>query len=444
MKTKLSYLLTVFFCLILASCSTDEPAFTLSQNTFDNIPPEGKNLSLQIQTSGEWTATSLNKDWCSVTPATGTGNGTISIEVSGNISKDRTGTIVIYCNGTQTNININQKALPEGEELTYRIPVIFHVLYKDKNDQHQYISDDRIKQVLNKVNQYYKGKTVATGGDAGQDINLEFYLPENDEAGNQLETPGIEYIAWDEMPIDCEAFMESKNSKILNMLWDMNKYINIMLYNFAEVEGGTILGISHLPLSTQGKNYLEGLQAVDYTHMENSHLGYPHCVSINTLYFDQDTQSNSYNSADANVTLAHELGHYLGLHHAFNESSEDINADSDYCLDTPPYNRSLYEQSVMIPAYQAWQASNFDMTALQPGFLRTNSLNPEQTFTSYNLMDYEISHSDRFTLNQRERMRHVLEYSPLIPGPKRTASTRSVAPQGVLDIPIIYKVCYMH
>ena len=114
MKTKLSYLLTVFFCLILSSCSTDEPAFTLSQNTFDNIPPEGKNLSLQIQTSGEWTATSLNKDWCSVTPATGTGNGTISIEVSGNISKDRTGTIVIYCNGTQTNININQKALPEG------------------------------------------------------------------------------------------------------------------------------------------------------------------------------------------------------------------------------------------------------------------------------------------------------------------------------------------
>ncbi len=444
MKTKLSYLLTVFFCLILASCSTDEPAFTLSQDTFNDIPPEGKTLSLQIQTSSEWTATSLNKDWCSVTPATGTGNGTISIEVSGNISKDRTGTIVIYCNGIRTNININQKALPEGEELCYQIPVIFHVLYKDKNDRHQYISADRIKTVLANVNQYYKGKTIATGGDAGQNINLEFYLPETDQSGNQLETPGIEYIAWDEMPIDCESFMGSDNSKILNMLWDMNKYINIMLYNFAEVDGGTILGISHLPLSTKGRNYLEGLQAVDYTHMENSNLGYPQCVSINTLYFDQDTPSNSYNSADANVTLAHELGHYLGLHHAFNESEEDPNADSDYCMDTPPYNRSLYEQSVMIPAYQAWKASNFDMAALQPGFLRTNSLNPEQTFTSYNLMDYEISYSDRFTLNQKERMRHVLEYSPLIPGPKRTASTRSVAPQGVLDIPIIYKICYMH
>lgn len=195
MNTKLSYLLTVFFCLILASCSTDEPAFTLSQDTFNEIPPEGKKLSLQIQTSNEWTATSLNKDWCSVTPATGTGNGTISIEVSGNIAKDRTGTIVIYCNGIQTNININQKALPEGQELAYRIPVIFHVLYKDKNDLHQYISADRIKQVLNKVNQYYDGKTIAAGGDTGQDINLEFYLPETDAQGNTLETPGIEYIA---------------------------------------------------------------------------------------------------------------------------------------------------------------------------------------------------------------------------------------------------------
>lgn len=85
-----------------------------------------------------------------------------------------------------------------------------------------------------------------------------------------------------------------------------------------------------------------------------------------------------------------------------------------------------------------------NMEDLLPGFLRVNSLDPDDVFTSYNLMDYEISYADRFTPNQRERMRHVLEYSPLIPGPKRTASTRSVAPQGVLDIPIIYKVCYKH
>lgn len=442
MRTRLTYLMTALFCLILAGCSSDEPSFTLSQDKFTDVPPGGETLSLQIETAGEWTATSLNKDWCTVSPRKGTGNATITIEVAGNIAKDRTGIVTIYCNGAQTNISITQKALPEGEELTYRIPVIFHVLYKDKNDPHQYISANRIKQVLDKVNQYYDGKTIATGGDAGQDINLEFYLPETDEAGQPLETPGVEYIAWNEMPIDCEDFMTSDNDRILDLLWDMNKYINIMLYNFAEVgNGGIILGISHLPLSTQGKNYLEGLTAVEYTHMENSNLGYPQCVSINSLYFDQDTPAGYYNAMDANVTLAHELGHYLGLHHAFDE---DNNAeatgglstaciDSDYCPDTPSYNRYAYQ--MMLEEYY----KNFSMEAFERENCQTG-----ETFISYNLMDYEISHSDRFTPDQRARMRHVLEYSPLIPGPKKTASTRSVAPQGVLDIPIIYKVCYKH
>lgn len=442
MKTRLTYLLTALFCLILASCSSDKLVFTLSQDKFTDVPPEGKTLSLQIETAGEWTATSLNKDWCTVSPGKGTGNATITIEVAGNIAKDRTGIVTIYCNGAQTNISITQKALPEGEELTYRIPVIFHVLYKDKNDPHQYISANRIKQVLDKVNQYYDGKTIATGGDAGQDINLEFYLPETDEAGQPLETPGVEYIFWNEMPIDCEDFMTSDNDRILDLLWDMNKYINIMLYNFAEVgDGGIILGISHLPLSTQGKNYLEGLTAVEYTHMENSNLGYPQCVSINSLYFDQDTPAGYYNAMDANVTLAHELGHYLGLHHAFDEddNAEETGGlstacvDSDYCPDTPSYNRYAYQ--MMLEEYYR----NFSMEAFERENCQTG-----ETFISYNLMAYEISYADRFSLNQRERMRHVLEYSPLIPGPKKTASTRSVAPQGVLDIPIIYKVCYKH
>ena len=42
-----------------------------------------------------------------------------------------------------------------------------------------------------------------------------------------------------------------------------------------------------------------------------------------------------------------------------------------------------------------------------------------QEFISYNIMDYAISYSNQFTQNQRERIRHVLSYSPLIPGPKK-------------------------
>lgn len=53
MKTKFTYLMAAFLCLILASCSTNEPPFTLSQNSFTDVPPEGKSLSLDIHTSGE-------------------------------------------------------------------------------------------------------------------------------------------------------------------------------------------------------------------------------------------------------------------------------------------------------------------------------------------------------------------------------------------------------
>lgn len=67
---------------------------------------------------------------------------------------------------------------------------------------------------------------------------------------------------------------------------------------------------------------------------------------------------------------------------------------------------------------------------------RENCLTGE-SFVSHNIMDYAISHSDQFTPEQQARIRHVLLYSPLIPGPKavQEADTRS-APDGLMELPI--------
>ena len=67
---------------------------------------------------------------------------------------------------------------------------------------------------------------------------------------------------------------------------------------------------------------------------------------------------------------------------------------------------------------------------------RENCLTGE-SFVSHNIMDYAISHSDQFTPEQRARIRHVLLYSPLIPGLKavQEADTRS-APDGLMELPI--------
>lgn len=63
----------------------------------------------------------------------------------------------------------------------------------------------------------------------------------------------------------------------------------------------------------------------------------------------------------------------------------------------------------------------------------------DQTFTSHNIMDYAFSYSDQFSNDQRNRIRHVLTYSPLIPGPKKGQTQTRTAAEGPLDLPILIR-----
>lgn len=423
--------------LLLAACGDDEAPITLSQNNFQNIAYDQESVEVDIRTSLKWTATSM-VDWCKVVQAQGTGSSTLQLQLETNIDKERTGTVKIWTEAEIQEITIHQQALPAGQEYHYRIPVIFHVLYSNLGDENQYVSHTRLAGLLKNVNAYYRGETLYQGGEPGVDMNLEFVAAETDEEGNQLEIPGVEYVKMDNMPIDCENFMSDQ--RYVSLLWDPNRYINVMLYNFAAVDGGSsiILGISHLPLSISGANYLEGLPSTSHTSLTKENLSYPKCVSINSLYVYEESDNGRYNPMDANVTLAHELGHHLGLLHAFDEnengglSSKCI--DSDYCEDTPSYNRMAYMTNLQAMLYEAQQQGT--SVSMAEAVKRENCRTGE-TFSSYNLMDYEISYSDRFTNDQRTRIRHVLTYSPLTPGPKKTSATTRAAADGPLDLPMV-------
>lgn len=305
------------------------------------------------------------------------------------------------------------------ETFHYELPVIFHVLYKDKNNSNQYVSKERLAEVLAAVNKLYKNA----------DMNLEFTLATKDPNGNTLAEPGVERIPWTgEYPIDCENFMTDNKRTYTNLLWDPNLYINVMLYNFEpEANSGMItLGISHLPYTTSASQ-LDGLTSTSpILKLEN--LQYAYCLSINSLFTDIRYQSTtfSYSTVDVTVTLAHELGHYLGLFHAFSEDSKtgllDECKDTDYCKDTPSYNRVRYD-------------ALYDNNASFSDLVKRESCDSGE-FVSHNVMDYSISHSDQFTPDQRTRIRNVLSYSPLIPGPKKAYPTNTRSIPGPIDLPI--------
>lgn len=326
---------------------------------------------------------------------------------------------LISCNDSESIVEPTPQPEINTETFHYELPIIFHVIYANKNDNNQYVSKERLAEVLKVVNKLYQ--------DA--DMNLEFTLATKDPNGNTLAEPGVERIPWTrEYPIDCDNFMNDNKRTYTNLLWDPNLYINVMMYNFKTEAGSNMitLGVSHLPYTTSA-NQLDGLNTSSASFLKLENLQYAYCLSINSLFTDIRYQStpSSYSTVDVNVTLAHELGHYLGLFHAFAENSKtgallDECKDTDYCKDTPSYNKVKYD------ALYDYNASFYDL-------VKRESCDSGE-FISHNIMDYSISHSDLFTADQRTRIRNVLSYSPLIPGPKKTSTTRSIS--GPMDLPI--------
>ena len=344
-----------------------------------------------------------------------------------------------------------------GDDYDYHLPVIFHVFYKDSKNPKQYISSTRLKELLSNVNELYQGNVYNISLDTieSENIHVLFELAEKDANGKKLSTPGVEYIKIYEDSIDCEDFMNSKT--YAKYSWNQNDYINVMVYSFKNTDHTSVtLGISNIPYKVAGYPDIEGL-----TNSKNYPLNkpgsFPYCVSLNAIYVDKKyegtryttdkhQQNYQYNTADPNATLAHELGHYLGLFHTFSEKAgkkdkseaADDDDDSDYCEDTPSYNRIAYGKWLTQYMEEARKINKDTTFTVKQLAKRTNTKGKE--WQADNLMDYSICYSMRFTPDQAYRMRQVLYYSPLIPGPKKArTSTRAwnEIPEEEFDLPNI-------
>lgn len=208
---------------------------------------------------------------------------------------------------------------------------------------------------------------------------FKFKLAENNPDGNSLEILGYNVI---QIPADYSAeedFYEYYYLKFEQM-WDPNRYINVFV---EDIYGGRTSGYTYLPEMPDSS--IPGL-VVNETQVFN----FPYAISL-------DYNLVIVNSKPSPYTLAHELGHFLGLFHTFENCQL-----GDYCDDT---------LSHLVMANQAEPLSNNRNTCNNEPFISTNFMN-------------NLRENDHFTFDQRERMRTVYEKALFFPREENLKSGR--------------------
>ena len=444
-----------------------------NKTDFQNVAAEGDTLKVIISSDRKFVPVT-ETDWLSANLPAGRSRNKVTINVRPNLSdKERVGEIAFVIaedeegEKDRVSITVHQRGRDQSfaiDSVMYEIPLIFHVITNpediakkdaqnndnDPNNDYTKVNAESLQRLVEQVNLLYSGnppypKAMMKGKEYNRagltNSRIRFVLATKDPDGKRLSPSGITSHDMTERSLDPTVVMQDKKGGIYHsMSYPISRYINVYVFPFKPGKdvGQITLGISHMPhLVTEHK--LEGLGTFD--RVIKGFDNYNHCIVLNYQQFEnriKETQSISRiheTLTPAAVTLAHELGHYLGLGHVFAEKMVEGETsalqlteeclDSDYVEDTPSYNRIAYNRvmSEQIAALESSQGSTAQsvLTSLLARDLCDGRFNQ----TSFNLMDYEVSYNDRFTPGQISRMRQVLYYSLTVPGDKLVSPTRS-------------------
>lgn len=361
--------------------------------------------SHEIQLSGSvsWSAKSDDncKNWCYPFKASGNSDK-IVLWVSPNITnKARSGKVTVQLGGKKQEISVSQPAFTGNlDTYDYHLPVVFHVMYHNKSDKKQNANASQFTKILKAVNQLY----------ADNDMHIVFEMGKYDRKGEELSEPGIirKQIDFDEMSPD--DFLKDKtfSDDVLNL----KKYINIFVFPFAKDGGDKItLGMTTMPFLPSA-HPLDSLRSSDNV-IEYAYLDIPFGVCINSDYINEWQEENMIKSTYIVSTVAHELGHYLGLLHTFSEHECE---DDDACDDTPISDYENYISNIL--KYQEDEkAKGRDSFTFKELGTRKDCKTGEE-FLATNILDYAYTSAEKFSPQQKNRTRHVLKYGVLMPGPK--------------------------
>ena len=309
-------LAVIGFLVLLIGCGGDDAGSGGNSGGVTIIGGESLTFgssvtSHEIQLSGSvsWSAKSDDncKNWCYPFKASGNSDK-IVLWVSPNITdKARSGKVTVQLGGKKQEISVSQPAFTGNlDTYDYHLPVVFHVMYHNKSDKKQNPDKSQFTKILDAVNKLY----------AANNMHIVFEMAKYNDEGEELEEPGIIRKQVDFSEYDANEFLQDKDyaDDVLNL----KKYINIFVFRFAQPSSDvTSLGYTTLPIVPTAYP-LEHLVVSDAAN-EYAYFITPFGVCINNEFIDVWQDEGTIKPTYIVSTVAHELGHYVGLLHTFSE-----------------------------------------------------------------------------------------------------------------------------
>jgi len=230
----------------------------------------------------------------------------------------------------QNSLEAIGKLNKADNDTVYRIPVVFHIVWKSAS---QNIPDSLIFSQMTVLNECFRhihkdtGKVRAIFKPVVGDARMEFYLATKDPKGKP--TNGIDRFKSTVNDFgDSRGLGEAVKSSFDGGVdaWNSDNYLNIWVCNFTYSGTSLITAYAYPPTNSQfwnaGSFVSSDLQGVVINY---------NFVGKNSPY-PQDAQSLRER------TLVHEVGHFLGLRHIWADKNRICTGEDDGLKDTPLCN----------------------------------------------------------------------------------------------------------
>ncbi|MAY82945.1 MAG: zinc metalloprotease [Flavobacteriales bacterium] len=200
----------------------------------------------------------------------------------------------------------SSRAKVAKSQTVFIVPVVFHIIYKNATEN---ISESQIMSQLDALNRDFRMRNADTTNVepdfSKADVQIEFCLARRDPNGNQTngitrDSTGLSNIGINDLYY------------IIRPAWDPDRYLNIWVGDYGDINGNEVLG-----------------EATPPGHTPRAQDG---VIITYRAFGTEGTATAPYNEGR---TTTHEVGHWFNLLHPWGGGSIPTCNDGDMVADTP-------------------------------------------------------------------------------------------------------------